>query len=76
MGRIEGNAIVKRRKTGFWIRIRVGDKYAFFLWGVKSLVIKFGVMRSQRDPRDFLGYHVCIFPRNKNTCEKGILVSD
>ena len=29
MGRIEGNAIVKRRKTGFWIRIRDEGKYAF-----------------------------------------------
>ena len=45
----------------------------FFLWGVESLVIEADIMRSQHDPGDLLGYRVWIFPRHKNTCEKGDL---
>ena len=33
-------------------------------------------MKSQRDPGDLLGYHVWIFPRNKNTGKNGILASE
>lgn len=59
---IVGSFIVKRRKTGFQIRIRVGaNMHSSFFLGI--LVIEAGIRRSQHDPGGgLLGYGILTFP--------------
>ena len=58
LGRTAGSVIVKRGKTGFWIRISVGGKYTLFLcgaggwnlglvsWGLSLTLVIFWVIMS------------------------------
>ena len=57
-GRNAGSLIVKRRKTGFQTGIRIGTNVtASFFGGILVIGVGVGVLRSQPDPSDLLGYY-------------------